>query len=90
MLRKGQTPLSGYDREARVLIRDVFWEISRARHRAGLDQDSRGLYQYVVEDEAKVARPADTQPGPRVIDLNDSPKVEPKRRCASVAEPLAV
>ncbi|KAH8086423.1 hypothetical protein HD553DRAFT_217070 [Filobasidium floriforme] len=52
----------------------------RARHRAGLDQDSRGLYQYVVEEEVKSApRVASGQQGPRVIDLNDAPKSEPKR-----------
>jgi hypothetical protein len=53
----------------------------RARHRAGLDQDSRGLYQYVVEEEVKSApRITSGQQGPRVIDLNDAPKSEPKRR----------
>ena len=60
------------------LIRHLVY---RARHRAGLDQDSRGLYQYVVEDEIKpAAKPTNAQPGPRVIDLNDAPKVKVESR----------
>ncbi len=48
------------------LIRYTF----RARHRAGMDQDT-GLWQYVVDD------PPETS-GPKVIDLND------KARCIAL------
>jgi hypothetical protein len=58
----------------------------RARHRAGLDQDSRGLYQYVVEEEIKAAPSgALAKQGPRVIDLNDAKDSAPKRRSVSIA-----
>lgn len=37
----------------------------RARHRAGLDQEGPGLYQYVIDE------PEPSSTGPKVIDLND-------------------
>lgn len=52
----------------------------------GLDQEGRGLYQYVVEDEAKRGG-HDSGRGPRVIKLDDTPsrKQYVKGACLVVA-----
>jgi hypothetical protein len=42
----------------------------------GLDQEGHGLYQYVVEDEAKRGA-NDGARGPRVIQLDDTPSRKP-------------
>jgi hypothetical protein len=59
----------------RALLIEI-WGLSRARHRMGLDQEGHGLYQYVVEDEAKRGA-NDGARGPRVIQLDDTPFRKP-------------
>ncbi|KAJ9121061.1 hypothetical protein QFC24_005042 [Naganishia onofrii] len=53
----------------------------RARHRLGLDQEGRGLFQYVMESEgvAKQDTPNNGFKGPRVIKLDDSPGPQQER-----------
>ncbi|KAJ9103811.1 hypothetical protein QFC21_002273 [Naganishia friedmannii] len=54
---------------------DVADGAKKARHRKGLDQEGRGLYQYVIESEESVEQNKNGGGfrGPRVIKLDDSP-----------------
>lgn len=51
---------------------------ARSRHRMGLDQEGRGLFQYVIEDEDSSASQA-KKPERRVIQLDDVPVAKERK-----------